>query len=219
MRRPSPAIVIATAALFVALSGTAYAATGGTFILGKSNTETSVSALSNSAGTALSLTSKTGTPPLTVSSTSQVPKLNASLLGGLPGSSFVQGRGGYQTGTLTLNNQSNGFIAGNFPTDSLYLEGYCDPTGLGSGVEARLYNSSGVPAQVTGLFNGTFGSTEAASGGYADLTSSNSSPNFVVAQVIAGSHLMTIVLTANFNPFATNPGPDQCTYAVQLFDS
>jgi peptidoglycan hydrolase-like protein with peptidoglycan-binding domain len=219
MRRPSPAIVIATAALFVALSGTAYAATGGTFILGKPNTAASVSSLSNSAGTALSLSSKAGTPPLTVGSTSQVPKLNASLLGGLPASSFVQGRGGYQTGTLTLNNQSNGFIAGNYPTDSLYLDGYCDPTGLGSGVEIRLYNSTGVDAQVTGLFDGTFGSRVAASGSYADLTSSNSSPHFVVAQVIAGSQLITIVLTATFNPFATNPGPDQCTYAVQLFDS
>ena len=35
-RRPAPAIVIAVLALFVALSGTAYAATGGSFILGKS---------------------------------------------------------------------------------------------------------------------------------------------------------------------------------------
>jgi len=36
MRRPSPSIVISLIALMFAMSGTAYAATGGTFILGKS---------------------------------------------------------------------------------------------------------------------------------------------------------------------------------------
>jgi hypothetical protein len=78
-RRHSPATVISIVAMFIALSGTAYAATGGTFILGKANSASAVSSLSNSAGTALRLSSKAGTPPLSVSSTVQVPNLNASL--------------------------------------------------------------------------------------------------------------------------------------------
>jgi hypothetical protein len=43
--RPSPAMGVALVALFVALGGTAYAATGGTFILGQANTATSQTSL------------------------------------------------------------------------------------------------------------------------------------------------------------------------------
>jgi hypothetical protein len=93
VRRPSPAIVISVVSLFVALSGTAYAATGGTFVLGKANTAGAVTKLTNSNGTALSLSSKSGTAPLAVNSSTLVPKLNASLLGGLTAGQFVQGSG------------------------------------------------------------------------------------------------------------------------------
>jgi hypothetical protein len=89
MHRPSPSIVISLAALVVAMSGTAYAATGGTFILGKHNTATSVSSLTNTEGTALSLSSTSTTPPLRVNNSVQVPKLNASLLGGQAASAFL----------------------------------------------------------------------------------------------------------------------------------
>jgi hypothetical protein len=92
-RRPSSAIVLSMVALFVSLSGTAYAATGGTFVLGAANTASAVTKLTNSSGTALSLTSKSGTPPLAVSSSTLVPKLNASLLGGLAAGQFVHGSG------------------------------------------------------------------------------------------------------------------------------
>jgi len=40
MRKPSPATVIATVALFVALGGVGVAATGGNFILRQSNSPT-----------------------------------------------------------------------------------------------------------------------------------------------------------------------------------
>jgi hypothetical protein len=89
LHRPSAAIVISLIALFFAMSGTAYAATGGDFILGKANTATSVTSLSNTKGTALSLSSTSTTPPMTVSNSVQVPKLNASELGGHPGSAFL----------------------------------------------------------------------------------------------------------------------------------
>jgi len=45
MHRPSPATAISLVALVFAMSGTAYAATGGDFILGKANTATSVTSL------------------------------------------------------------------------------------------------------------------------------------------------------------------------------
>jgi hypothetical protein len=74
-------------------SGTAVAATGGKFILGHSNTETSPSTLSNTKGTALALKSKPGTPPLSVNSSTKVSSLNSDRLDGLDGSAFALKRG------------------------------------------------------------------------------------------------------------------------------
>lgn len=79
-------------------SGTAYAATGGTFLLGKSNSAGATTSLTNSAGTALSLTSKSGTAPLKVSSSTKVANLNADKLDGLDSTSFAKASG--QTGTI-----------------------------------------------------------------------------------------------------------------------
>lgn len=89
MRRPSPATAIATLALVISVSGTAYAATGGTFILGRSNSAGQVTGLANPNGPALSLSSKAGTPPLNVSNGVQVPNLNASRVGGLAAPDLV----------------------------------------------------------------------------------------------------------------------------------
>lgn len=74
-------------------SGTAVAATGGKFILGHSNTETSPSTLTNSKGTALNLKSKPGTPPLSVNSSTKVPSLNSDRVDGLDSSSLALARG------------------------------------------------------------------------------------------------------------------------------
>jgi hypothetical protein len=89
MRRPSPAMLVAVTALVVALSGTAVAATGGDFILGKANKATSVTSLSDSAGTALALSAPGGRPPLTVSNSTQVRNLNASYLDGDRAGAFL----------------------------------------------------------------------------------------------------------------------------------
>ena len=60
-RLPSPAMLVALVALSVALSGTAIAATGGSFGLGQPNTATSQSALTaNEAGKALQITNTIG---------------------------------------------------------------------------------------------------------------------------------------------------------------
>lgn len=83
VRSLSPAAVIAvTLALLVGGAGFADAATGGTFILGKANTERSTASLSNSKGTPLSLSAPANVAPLAVNGTTLVPNLNANYLGG-----------------------------------------------------------------------------------------------------------------------------------------
>ena len=73
MHRPAPATVISVIALLFAMSGTAVAATGGDFLLGKANTASSVSSLTDTKGTALSLSSASTAPPLTVSTACRCP--------------------------------------------------------------------------------------------------------------------------------------------------
>lgn len=87
----------AVAALVIG-SGSAYAATGGNFILGKSNSAGATTTLSNANGTALSLNSKSGTAPLKVNRTTKVANLNADLLDGLSSSSFAKASG--KVGTI-----------------------------------------------------------------------------------------------------------------------
>lgn len=84
-------------------SGTAVAATGGKFILGMSNSATTTTKLTDSRGTALSLTSKAGTPSLAVSSTTKVTRLNADRLDNLDSTSFALTSG--QTNTISSSGQ------------------------------------------------------------------------------------------------------------------
>jgi FlaG/FlaF family flagellin (archaellin) len=109
IHRPSAAIMIALLALFVALSGVGLAATGGTFILGKSNSADSATSLSagignkalqvsntstSSGASALGLTVAAGHAPLTVNSgAGKAANLNADLLDGNNASAFVQAGG------------------------------------------------------------------------------------------------------------------------------
>ena len=102
--RPSPALVISLIALFVALGGTTYAATGGNVILGKANTATSQTGLTaNYAGKALSITQQStgtgatalglivpaGKPPMTVNSGTKVVNLNADMVDGIDSTAFA----------------------------------------------------------------------------------------------------------------------------------
>lgn len=85
--------ITATAAMgigivVVAGMGVATATNGKPLLLGKSNSATRVTTLSDSKGTPLSLKAPAGKPPLAVSNSVQVPKLNSSLLGGHSASSF-----------------------------------------------------------------------------------------------------------------------------------
>lgn len=91
--RPRHATVVAYLALFFAMSGTAVAATGGTLVLGRSNSASTTTTPTNSAGTALKLNSKTGTAPLAVNSKVRIPYLNSDLLDGLNSTNFLRSTG------------------------------------------------------------------------------------------------------------------------------
>src|SRR5258708_29469992 len=82
LSRPKHATIIAYLALFFAMSGGAYAATGGTLILGHTNTADKVTTLKNTgSGSALRLVTHSGsTPPLAVSNGSKIVNLNADML-------------------------------------------------------------------------------------------------------------------------------------------
>jgi hypothetical protein len=104
MRRvPSPSLAISILALIVALSGAGYSATGGNFILGKSNNASSQTRLVttlngaafrvDNASTAASATGVTiatnaARPPLVVTSSAKVARLNADKLDGLDSTQF-----------------------------------------------------------------------------------------------------------------------------------
>jgi hypothetical protein len=101
--RPSHATVVAYLALFAALGGTTYAATGGNFILGQPNSASSRTSLSapiadralqvtntntGTGATALGLNVAAGRPPFTVNSGTKVANLNADKLDGKDSSAF-----------------------------------------------------------------------------------------------------------------------------------
>lgn len=98
MRFSKASFVAGAAAALVLGSGTAFAATGGKFILGKANTATTVTTLTNNYGTALTLNSKAGQPSLRVNRNVKVPNLNSDLLDGLDQSAFA--RAAMRTGSL-----------------------------------------------------------------------------------------------------------------------
>jgi hypothetical protein len=97
LSRPTTFAIGAVTALVLG-SGTAYAATGGNLILGRSNSAGATTVLTNGKGTALTLNSKAGTPSLKVSRTTKVPNLNSDLLDGKNGAAFALAAG--KTGTI-----------------------------------------------------------------------------------------------------------------------
>jgi hypothetical protein len=98
MRFSKASFVAGAAAALVLGSGTAFAATGGKFILGKPNAATTVTTLTNNYGSALTLNSKAGQPSLRVNRNVKVPNLNSDLLDGLDQSAFA--RSAMRTGSF-----------------------------------------------------------------------------------------------------------------------
>ena len=88
--RSSSAFIAGAVVAVVLGTGTAYAANGGVFRLGRSNSATSATTLTNSNGTALKLNSKAGQPSLQVNRNAKVPSLNSDLLDGIDSASFAR---------------------------------------------------------------------------------------------------------------------------------
>lgn len=105
--------------------GTAFAATGGNFILGRSNGATTTTTLTNSAGTALAVNSKAGTPTLKVGNTVRIPSLNADMVDGVHAGSFARTAG--RTGSFDFSGQALD-SDGNGKTDTIVASGAC-PSG------------------------------------------------------------------------------------------
>jgi len=76
--------------LLIGGAGFADAATGGAFILGKANKETSTATLANPNGTPLALSAPAGKAPLAVNRAVMVKNLNAQYLGGLTATGLAE---------------------------------------------------------------------------------------------------------------------------------
>jgi len=136
LRRPSTGTVLGALALFVSLGGVGYSATGGTFILGRSNTAGLQSTLSASVkkkalwirnpnvtagATALGLDVAPGHAPFTVNSAAKVANLNADQLDGIDSSGFIQA--GVNLNADQLDGiDSSGFIQGGGSMDGQVVD-------------------------------------------------------------------------------------------------
>lgn len=93
LRSVGPATVAVSAALIIGAAGFADAATGGNFLLGKTNTDNATSILEDSTGIPLALSAPPGKSPLSVTNSTQVNRLNAQYVGG-ESASQLQSTGG-----------------------------------------------------------------------------------------------------------------------------
>ena len=201
MRRPSPATAISVAALVIAMSGTAVAATGGTFILGRSNSATTVSSLSDSKGTALRLSSKHGTPPLTVGNSVRVPLLNASELGGIPASGFVTGPGDTTAAGTTISGVGEVALAG-APGSKIF--GMCDGNSVkGAYLFIEQVNGSAVWWNFDGVSDSGASS--------AQVTPESALDFAVMVQVTNAATISTYAATQTYNS-----GTDSCSFSAQV---
>ena len=199
MRRPSPSLVISLVALVFSMSGTAYAATGGTFVLGKANAESSVSSLSNSRGTALNLSSAAGKPSLTINRSVQIPNLNASELHGISAGGFIHGTGTSASKRVAITATGASALA---LTPGSALIGQC--TG-GTGGDLYLSLGNGASGTWWNLFGAYNSDTSAI------ITQLSPRPFIVVAQVTEGSAVSTYIASQTYNS-----STQTCTFTAQL---
>ena len=232
LRRPPAATVISLVALFFAMGGTAVAATGGTFILGKANTATNTTALTNSKGTALSLSSASTAPPLKVSNSVQVPNLNASelggqpaaaflpatgtaanssALGGTPASRYMQG-GGDTTGARLALTGVHGFTT-LFSEPGATLGAGCDSAGPGSGPQLMIIGNGAAVSGTTALWWNKDGtdSTSVTEGSTRYVTPASPSPYAVVVQLDNVTSISTFTATQWYDSSS-----DTCHFTGQV---
>ena len=103
MNRPMTILISVGAGFLLLAAGTAAgAATGGNFILGKSNSENTPASLTNTAGTPLKLVAPANNAPLKVSNSTQVLGLNAQYLGGMTAAQVATGGDGFNSAVTVI---------------------------------------------------------------------------------------------------------------------
>jgi hypothetical protein len=126
-------IIIAAAGLAVAglvVPSAASAANGGSWLLGRSNSESATTKVTNSAATpALSLVVPSGIAPLAVNSTKTVTNLSADRLDGLSSGSFLRSTGKAADANLLDGNDSTKFAMRSAKTGTIAHNGYWDGMG------------------------------------------------------------------------------------------
>jgi hypothetical protein len=207
LHRPSAPTAISLVALFFAMSGTAVAATSGGFILGKSNSASSVSSLTNTKGTALKLSSPPTAPPLQVSNSVQVPNLNASKLGGKSAFDYMAGGGqvSHVAGTTIFNNN----IPLNLPVtpNNLYsLQIACTSSGE---AQLTLTARTNINVWVTSADRDVL-TFDSPSDGQRLIVLGTSGPQMITLQV----SFLTFVITTEVS-LMTNAPAHTCPYAAQ----
>jgi len=133
MRFPRPAIFVLGVVTTLIVGGTAYAANGGSLLIGRINQGTALTTLSNPNGTALALNSKSGIPSLKVNRAAKVVNLNADLIDGADSTELALKTG--RTGMI-LGSESD---ADGFPETARCPSGTYATGGGGVAVEAADY--------------------------------------------------------------------------------
>jgi hypothetical protein len=228
MRRRSPATAIALVALFISLSGTAFAATGGDFLLGTSNKANSVTSLSNKKGTALSLSSSAATPALNVSNSVQVPNLNASEVDGETSSAFLPASGTAVNSNELGGNAASGYMQGGgnttgarlsltgfgynvlLVTPGSTLDGLCD-SGT-SGPSLYIFNNASTAPGASAMWWNKDGVGDVVPLGSAYVTpgSGSTALYMVVVQVDNVTSVTTYTASERYNS-----GTDTCSFTAQ----
>jgi hypothetical protein len=119
--KPSPAMAVALVALFVALGGTSYAATGGNFILGQPN----------GAGTPTQLTSGTANDAGTLKVTNTATSGGRAIQGTSAHGQGVYGHSGSNAGVVGDSNTFDGVFGTSNDSDSAGVSGHGDGGGYG----------------------------------------------------------------------------------------
>jgi hypothetical protein len=109
MRARSAALFAIGAVSGLMLAGVGHAADGSSFLLGRVNTASRITTLSNPSGSTLSLLSNADSPPLRVNSHAKVAHLNADLLDGRDSSAFALTGG--RTGVIVGNTSDDDGLA------------------------------------------------------------------------------------------------------------
>jgi len=128
--------------------GTAVATNGAAVITGQGNAATTTTGITNAKGTALSLTAKTGVPPLKVSNTVKVKNLNSDLLDGKSASAFLPTTGTAADSERLGGQPASAYLAsGGTAADSAKLGGLPPSAFLAStGTAADSAELAGQPA-------------------------------------------------------------------------